>query len=99
MDRRGRRYSLSTLEPPQLAAVPVPKVTAMTRLGRRLYLGAAGHVFAFDLPLRNDSAASWKPPIDGMPVHLVAAGDRLLVSTREGRLVLLRTKRSGERGA
>ena len=96
LDRRGRRYRWSTTELPRLAAVSVPPVAALTRMGTRLYLAAPGHVFAFDLPLRNDSTPSWQAPIEGTPIHLVAADGRLLVSTSEGRLYCFGpTRRAG----
>lgn len=55
--------------------------------GGRLFGHQADHVFAIDLP--TDSAAPecrWSTSIDGTPVSLVAADDKLFVSTLEGKI-------------
>ena len=53
----------------------------------RLLGATANSVFALDLPLVSGrGATSWKAAIDGTPVHLVASGGMVLVSTREGRI-------------
>ncbi|HJZ90921.1 MAG TPA: PQQ-binding-like beta-propeller repeat protein [Gemmataceae bacterium] len=71
-------------------AVKVPGVTTMTAAGDRLFLGRKGHVAALALPLPAEPPVepkfAWEANIDGTAVSLVAADDRLFVSTKEGRI-------------
>ncbi|HEX3149183.1 MAG TPA: PQQ-binding-like beta-propeller repeat protein [Gemmataceae bacterium] len=70
--------------------VPLPGLTAMMKAGNHLVVGIPGKVAAIALPLANGSKEqavyTWQVPIKGTPVSLVAADDRLFVSTKEGRL-------------
>ncbi|HND55162.1 MAG TPA: PQQ-binding-like beta-propeller repeat protein, partial [Pirellulaceae bacterium] len=61
-------------------------VTALIRSGSRLYFGTPGQIAAVDLPLpaKGTLRTAWKLDVPGTPVSLVAADDRLYVSTREG---------------
>jgi outer membrane protein assembly factor BamB len=62
-------------------------VEALTATTSRLYAGTLGRVFAIERPLAaGKPKISWQAAIEGRPVHLLAADDRLFVSTREGRL-------------
>jgi outer membrane protein assembly factor BamB len=83
------------LKPPKwkadtTGAVEVPKLTTMIQAGNRLYTGKPGKVAALNLPLPaespDDTDFVWQAAIDGTPLSLVAADDRLFVSTREGRI-------------
>jgi outer membrane protein assembly factor BamB len=85
--RPSQRYSWSPWTMMQRIALPVSKPTCLIKSGARLYGAAADQVFAVDLP--NGRAAAtvvWQASIEGTPVHLLADGDRLFVSTRQGRL-------------
>src|SRR5262249_23181928 len=68
----------------------LPGVTAMIKAGQHLYVGKPGSIAALSLPLPTEFQAStgptWEYKIDGTPLSLVAADDRLFVSTREGRI-------------
>jgi outer membrane protein assembly factor BamB len=73
--------------PAPLALVKVPRTTALLSAHGRLYGAGPGVVYALALPLsRAPSTIVWQTPIQGTPLHLSASEDRLLVSTREGRL-------------
>lgn len=85
-DRKGNKTTRAQWELPQLGAVKVPRVEALIRAGRRLYMGTPGGVLGIDLPLRGKPRVSWRAPVHGTPAHLLAADGRLYVSTREGRL-------------
>lgn len=83
------------IKPPKWKVEPtgtakVAGVTAMIRAGGRLYVGTKGKVAALALPLPADDPDvadfAWEAAIDGTPVSLVAADDRLFVSTKEGRI-------------
>jgi len=85
--RRGGRSSWSSLSIPKLGAVKVARATAMAVGGHRLFIGQAGRVLALDLPEHGSSfAVRWQAPLRGTPQEIVAAKDRLIVSTREGRV-------------
>lgn len=76
---------------PTTGAVEIPGVTTMIRAGGRLFVGSKGRVAALALPLPEDAPDeapfAWEAPIEGTPVSLVAADDRLFVSTQEGRIL------------
>lgn len=65
-------------------------VTAMVLAGNRLFVGRAGKIGALALPLPeellNETEFAWEADIEGTPLSLVAADDRLFVSTKEGRI-------------
>jgi outer membrane protein assembly factor BamB len=57
------------------------------KAGDRLYAGKKNLVQAIDIPRGNGEAAlSWKAKIKGTPHSMLAADERLFVTTREGRL-------------
>jgi outer membrane protein assembly factor BamB len=67
-----------------------PGLTALIKAGNHLFLGTPGKVACAALPLPMDSTEqatfAWQAPVEGTPVSLVAADDRLFVSTKEGRI-------------
>jgi len=76
---------------PQIEGVAkVPGVTAMILAGNRLYVGRSGKIAALALPLPEEllleTDFAWEADIEGTPLSLVAADDRLFVSTMEGRI-------------
>ena len=77
-------------KPDIVGAVKAPGATALMRAGNRLYVGRLGAVEALQLPLPVNPptrpAFAWRAPVDGLPVSLVAADDRLFVSTNEDRI-------------
>ncbi len=82
-DRKGNpvkklQWAKSTIE-----TIDLPRVECLIRAGSRLYAGTEGRVWAVDPA---GKSARWSAPIEGTPLSLVAADDRLFVSTREGRL-------------
>lgn len=85
-DRRGAKTTRSLWEIPEVSSMKLAGVQSLLRAGRRLYVGAAGSVFALELPLRGKPRVTWRVAIEGTPAHLAAAEGRLYVSTREGRL-------------
>jgi outer membrane protein assembly factor BamB len=72
----------------RLAGVPVPKdVESLAAGGGWLFVGTPGLVYATPLPLREGLAPRvWQAVVDGVPACLAADDERLLVSTREGRV-------------
>lgn len=87
-DRRGRRIGVSR-RPGEKWQVNLPPDTRLhLAAGGRLYLGAPGRVSAMDTPGGDGETArpAWSAPVSGTPVAMAAAGGRLFVSTREGRL-------------
>jgi outer membrane protein assembly factor BamB len=68
-----------------------PPISALIKAGSRLYVGSAGRLLAYDLPLPADgeSKPAWEIEIDGTPASLIAADERLFAATREGRLYCL----------
>jgi outer membrane protein assembly factor BamB len=65
-------------------------VTTMIAAGNHLYIGKPGKIAAIALPLASDPVdeadVAWELPVDGTPLSLIAADDRLFVSTKEGRI-------------
>lgn len=88
VDRRGKIIEMArwTLVPLATASTN-ESATALIRAGKRLYSGGAGWVGAADLPLDEDKPFfAWRAEIEGTVAGLAAGADRLVVSTREGRL-------------
>ncbi len=74
-------------KPSPSAVVPLPGVEALAATPSRLYVGTVNRVLAVERPLTPGRPnVSWQTPIEGRPIHLLAADGRLFVSTREGRL-------------
>jgi outer membrane protein assembly factor BamB len=65
----------------------VPASTVLLPAGARLFGAGPGKVYYLSLPLPAEPALpAWQADIEGTPLHLAIGGDRLFVSTREGRL-------------
>jgi outer membrane protein assembly factor BamB len=66
--------------------LPVELERVHIQAGRRLYASAPGGVVAaIDLPAAGGSASvSWQAQVDGTPWSMMAADDRLFVTTEEG---------------
>jgi outer membrane protein assembly factor BamB len=96
---QGESSSRRPLKPrPLLGSVTLPlpaevrhAIGALAVAGDRLYVAAPGEVFALELPLQRPKRV-WQTAIQGTPMHLSAEGDRLLVSTREGRIYCFGTE-------
>ncbi len=86
VDRKGEKKKAAKWKAHELGSCKTAKAEALIRAGDRLYVGAAGLVFALDLPLKEGAEPSWQAAVEGTPVSLVAADDRLFVVTREGRI-------------
>jgi len=71
-------------DPPNQGPTDTPLVMA----GNRLYGHTAGKLVAIALPAGEDAEPkiAWSRPFDEVPSSLVAAGGRLLVVTRQGRI-------------
>jgi outer membrane protein assembly factor BamB len=80
------------------ASVPVPRATCLLHAGDRVYGAGQRIVFALDLPLKKGKPSLvWQAAIEGTAMHLAVADDRLLVSTREGRVYAFGPKRVAPR--
>jgi outer membrane protein assembly factor BamB len=91
VDPKGRAITRPGLV--RRTSAPLPGAQALAAGPGRLFVAAARQVFATPLPLEHDSAPhTWQASVDGTPTFLAslppgdAAGEGLLVSTREGRL-------------
>jgi outer membrane protein assembly factor BamB len=84
-ERKGPRWKVKTT-----GAADVKDATTLIKAGSRLYVGRPGKVAALALPLpretEEDTDFAWEAPVEGTPVSLIAADDRLFVSTKEGRI-------------
>jgi outer membrane protein assembly factor BamB len=80
-DKSGKKTSKRQWPKVKASAFKAPRVEALIRAGDRLYGGSAGQVWALD---PEGGATLWSADVEGTPVDLVAADDRLFVSTREG---------------
>jgi outer membrane protein assembly factor BamB len=89
LDRKG--ISVKTVEWSigEVGKAASPSLTALIKSGSRLYVGSAGRLLAYDLPLSADGKTepAWSIQIEGTPISLVAADDRLFAATREGRVL------------
>jgi outer membrane protein assembly factor BamB len=70
------------------ASVSLPGATTMIQAGSRLIIGLPDKVCAVMPPQTGDEnvETAWQVALQGTPARLVAANDRLLVSTLEGRV-------------
>ena len=72
---------------PELAATKMLAVETMIKAGSRLYLGGPGHITVLEWnPLTSSLTPSWDLAVEGKVVRLIAADDRLIAVTREGRI-------------
>jgi outer membrane protein assembly factor BamB len=88
LDRKGAKTQVGKWSIRQTAEVKSPELTALIKAGSRIFAGAKDRVLAAPLPADGDKDLNiaWEAPIEGTPVSLVAADDRLFVSTLEGKL-------------
>jgi outer membrane protein assembly factor BamB len=91
VDRKGETVKSTKWSIRELGKAAVPDLTAMIAAGSRLYVGSAGKLAAYDLPLSKDenSKPAWEIAIEGTPGSLVAADGKLLAATLEGRIYCL----------
>lgn len=83
-DRKGVEVQATEWHPHEVSSFQTENLTALIKAGDRLYAGAEGKLLAHDLPLQKE--ASWQTTIDGTPVSLLAADDRLFAVTIQGRI-------------
>jgi len=73
--------------PPAVQSLAVPRADVAVQLGGRFFAATEGRVFALDLPRHGvKTHLAWQASIEGQPVHLTAEAERLLVTTRGGRV-------------
>jgi outer membrane protein assembly factor BamB len=91
VDRKGKAETTIKWSARELGKAGTPPVTALIKAGSRLYVGSAGRVSAFALPLAEDGDAKpvWEIEFAGTPASLIAADDRLFAATLEGKLYCL----------
>jgi outer membrane protein assembly factor BamB len=94
-ERKANPGALLTWTPQPTGSASVGRVTALLKVGSRLYGAGPGQVFAVDVPMAGDRVApSWRAAVEGQPVHLAAGDGRLFVSTREGQLFCFGAERT-----
>lgn len=88
LDRRGEKIYKFKWVPSELSFDGPKVVDTLTRAGFRAYLGSPGQISAVELPLvkGRPPIISWKANVDGNPVSIIAADDRLFAVTLEGRI-------------
>jgi outer membrane protein assembly factor BamB len=88
LDRKGLRVTTIEWTLREDGKAGTPQLTALIKSGSRLYVGSAGRLLAYELPLPKEGEAkpAWEMEIEGTPASLVAADDRLFAATLEGRL-------------
>jgi len=88
VDRKGAKTKTAKWSIKELAKVETTSFTTLIKAGSRLYGGSKGRVVALPLPLSEAGLANaaWEVEIEGTPVSLVAADDRLFAITLEGRI-------------
>ena len=88
LDRKGLRVATIEWSIRDVGQAGTPPITALMKAGSRAYVGSAGRVVAYELPLPADGDAKpvWESEIGGEVASLIAADDRLFVSTIEGGL-------------
>jgi outer membrane protein assembly factor BamB len=91
VDRKGKAATTASWSAKELGKTGTPQMTALIKAGQRLYVGSAGRLLAYDLPLDKDgdSKPAWEIEIEGTPASLVAADERLFATTLEGRTYCL----------
>ncbi|MEM2123177.1 MAG: hypothetical protein QXE79_06035, partial [Candidatus Bathyarchaeia archaeon] len=84
-DRRGNPVIHRTFEIDEIGALKMDVGDVLIKAGPRIYVGAEDRILAIDPPSDDgDGAIAWEAKIKGTPARLVAAADRLLVTTDEG---------------
>ncbi len=88
VDRKGVTTKVAKWTMRELGRAETPRLTSLIKAGSRLYAGAQGRVLSTALPLVEKGKANigWEAAIEGTPVSLLAADDKLFVVTLEGRL-------------
>ena len=86
IDRKGKKGTSVSWSIKEYAKAGSPPVTAMIKAGCRLYVGSQGKLLALRLPLDagGENEPVWEIDVEGTPVSLVAADDKLFASTLEG---------------
>jgi outer membrane protein assembly factor BamB len=89
LDRKGAKTQVGKWSIRITGEMKSPELTTLIKAGSRLVAGAKGKVFvALPAPVAGEKElnVTWEAAIEGTPVSLVAADDRLFVSTLEGEL-------------
>ena len=84
-DSKGRKSKKLTV--PTMWKAPIKADTVWMKAGSRLFASKDDIVMALDLPLSGEEPKpSWEAEVEGKPHAVLAADDRLFVSTDEGRI-------------
>jgi outer membrane protein assembly factor BamB len=89
VDRKGEKVKVSKWSISEVGkATGIPPLTALIKAGQQLYAGTEGRVLAWPSsePSSSDFQADWEVAIEGTPLSMIAADDRLFVTTLEGRI-------------
>jgi outer membrane protein assembly factor BamB len=88
VDRKGEKAKVSKWSINEIGKATAPALTALIKSGPRLYAGSEGRVMAIDAASTGtgDVKPIWEATVEGTPVSLMAADDRLFVVTLQGRV-------------
>jgi len=87
VDRTGKKTKKTKWSVPVIASAKVPPLEDLIQAGDRIYAVAKGKVLAYEIDAINEELELvWQADVDGTPVRVLAADDRLFVVTKEGRL-------------
>ena len=86
VDRTGVVSKVTKWSMNTAAVLETPQLTSLIKAGERLYCGSPGRLLAYPLTLDVAPGSAWEVEIEGTPLSLVAADDRLFAVTQEGRL-------------
>lgn len=81
---RGQTIKRASWEPAVLTQFELPPADLLIKHASHLYGASRNKVFALDG--EDDHSLCWEAPLAGQPVHLAADDDRVIVSTKEGRI-------------
>jgi outer membrane protein assembly factor BamB len=85
VDRKGQKQKQTRWVVPRPDTLDMDRVEALLKAGSGIYAGSRNQIVRIQIEA-NRGEIDWKAPIEGTPLSLVAADDRLFAATREGRI-------------
>ena len=86
-DDAGKKTTVTDWSMPEIASTKIAAADALMKAGSRLYLGGSDHITVIEWDAEKKTLTpSWNLAVEGHVVRLIAADDRLIAVTREGRI-------------